>query len=303
MTIQDIPVTDAFFPGYRLVDVTTSGARIRARTGGKGPPVLLLHGYPQTHVLWHRLAPLLHDHFTLVAADLRGYGHSEKPVTSADHAPYSKRAMAQDMVEVMRALGHEQFLVVAHDRGARVAHRMALDHPDRVLKLVTLDIAPTREMYAGTSDAFARAYWHWFYLIQPAPFPERMIGADPEAYWRKKCGSGSAGLSPFTDAALAHYLACFRDPTVIHASCEDYRAAAGIDLQHDDADGGKKITSPLLALWGAHGVIEKCFDALALWRLRATDVRGHALPGGHYLAEEIPHLVAQDILAFFGETP
>lgn len=303
MNIKDVTVTDNLFPDYRLVDVTTQGARIRARIGGKGPPLLLLHGYPQTHALWHKVAPLLHDHFTVIAADLRGYGDSEKPATTADHAPYSKRAMGEDMVAMMQALGHERFRIGAHDRGARVAHRMGLDHPERVLKIATLDIAPTREMYERTTDAFARAYWHWFYLIQPAPCPERMIGADPEAYWRKKCGSGAAGLTPFAPEALAHYLRCFRDPATIHASCEDYRAAATIDIAHDDADGGRKLACPLLALWGQQGVIEKCFDALALWRLRASDVRGHALPGGHYLAEEVPHLVAQEFLSFFGETP
>lgn len=300
MTLTDIPVADSLFPGFRLLDVQTSGARIRVRTGGEGPPLLLLHGYPQTHVLWHKVAERLRDRYTLVCADLRGYGDSQKPPTDADHAPYSKRAMAQDMAEVMTALGHARFFVGAHDRGARVAHRLALDHAERVLKLGTLDIAPTREMYAGTTDAFARAYWHWFFLIQPAPFPERMIGADPEAYWRKKCGSGSAGLAPFAPEALAHYLRCFADPAVIHGSCEDYRAAAGIDIRHDDEDGGRKLTQPLLALWGANGIIGKCFDPLALWRERAQDVRGHALPGGHYLAEELPDPVAQAFATFFG---
>lgn len=301
MMLTDLPVTDTLFPGFRLLDVATSGARIRVRTGGQGPALLLLHGYPQTHALWHKLADRLSRRFTLVCADLRGYGDSEKPPTDAEHAPYSKRAMAQDMAEVMTALGHQRFFVGAHDRGARVGHRLALDHPGRVARLATLDIAPTREMYAGTGDAFARAYWHWFFLIQPAPFPERMIGADPEAYWRKKCGSGSAGLSPFSKEALADYLGCFADPATIHASCEDYRAAATIDIRHDDEDGGRKLEQPLLALWGEHGVIGRCFDPLALWRLRAADVRGHSLPGGHYLAEELPDAVAAEFLAFFGE--
>ena len=301
MMLTDLPVTDTLFPGFRLLDVATSGARIRVRTGGQGPALLLLHGYPQTHALWHKLAERLSRRFTLVCADLRGYGDSEKPPTDAEHAPYSKRAMAQDMAEVMTALGHQRFFVGAHDRGARVGHRLALDHPGRVARLATLDIAPTREMYAGTGDAFARAYWHWFFLIQPAPFPERMIGADPEAYWRKKCGSGSAGLSPFSKEALADYLRCFADPATIHASCEDYRAAATIDIRHDDEDGGRKLEQPLLALWGEHGVIGRCFDPLALWRLRADDVTGHSLPGGHYLAEELPDAVAAEFLAFFGE--
>ncbi len=271
-------------------------------TGGAGPPLLLLHGYPQTHVMWHKLAPLLAPHFTLIAADLRGYGASGKPPTTADHAPYSKRAMALDMAEVMTALGHDRFAVAAHDRGARVAHRLAMDHPDRVTRLATLDIAPTREMYAQTTDAFARAYWHWFFLIQPAPFPENMIAADPKGYWLKKCGAGSAGLAPFTPAARDAYLAAFTGP-VIHASCEDYRAGATIDIAHDDGDGDARLTMPLLALWGAHGVIERCFDPLALWRERAADVRGQSLPGGHYLAEEIPDIVASHLLPFFKETP
>ncbi|WP_332683979.1 alpha/beta fold hydrolase [Bosea sp. (in: a-proteobacteria)] len=301
MSVTEVPVEDSLFPGFRLLDVEASGARIRVRTGGEGPPLLLLHGYPQTHALWHRVAALLKDRFTLVCADLRGYGDSSKPPTDAEHFPYSKRAMAQDMAEVMTVLGHRRFFVGAHDRGARVAHRLALDHEERVIRLATLDIAPTREMYAGTGEAFARAYWHWFFLIQPAPFPERMIGADPKAYWLKKCGSGSAGLSPFAPEALEHYLRCFADPAAVHASCEDYRAAATIDIRHDDEDGGRKLAQPLLALWGENGVIGRCFDPLALWRLRAADVRGKALPGGHYLAEEIPDLVAAEFAAFFGE--
>lgn len=301
MSLTERPVADDLFPGFRLFDVATSGARIRVRTGGQGPALLLLHGYPQTHALWHKVAARLKARFTLVCADLRGYGDSEKPPTDADHAPYSKRAMARDMAEVMSALGHERFLVGAHDRGARVAHRLALDHPDRVIRLATLDIAPTREMYAQTTDAFARAYWHWFFLIQPAPFPERMIGADPKAYWLKKCGSGSAGLSPFDPRALEAYLRAFADPATIHASCEDYRAAATIDIRHDDEDGGRKLAQPLLALWGENGIIGRCFDPLALWRLRAQDVRGRALPGGHYLAEEVPDLVADEFGTFFGE--
>lgn len=299
----EIPTAAAgpLFPGFRRLDVDTGAARIRAIVGGSGPPLLLLHGYPQTHAIWHGVAARLMQRFTLVCADLRGYGDSSKPPTAPDHASYSKRAMAGDMVALMVALGHQRFFLAGHDRGGRVAHRLALDHPGRVLKLATLDIAPTREMYAGTTDAFARAYWHWFFLIQPAPFPERMIGADPDAYWLKKCGSGSAGLTPFTKEALAEYLRCFRDPATIHASCEDYRAAASIDIAHDDADGGRRLEAPLLALWGEHGAVHRCFDVLALWRRRAADVRGHPLPGGHYLAEELPDLVASEFLAFFGE--
>jgi haloacetate dehalogenase len=298
--ITELPVMDGLFPGFRLVDIATPAGRIRARTGGEGPPLLLLHGYPQTHVMWHKLAARLRERFTIVAADLRGYGDSFQPDDEPGHAQMSKRAMAADMVAAMAALGHDRFAIGAHDRGARVAHRMALDHEGIVTRLATLDIAPTREMYAHTTDAFARAYWHWFFLIQPAPFPERMIGAEPDAYWLKKCGSGSAGMGPFAPEALEHYLRCFRDPAVIHSSCEDYRAAATIDIVHDEADGGARMMQPLLALWGEHGAVHRCFDVKALWRQRASDMRGHSLPGGHYLAEELPDLVAAEFADFLG---
>jgi haloacetate dehalogenase len=299
MTVSTVTQTDSLFPGFRLVDISTPRGRLRARIGGDGPPLLLLHGYPQTHVMWHRVAAILKDRFQIICVDLPGYGDSFTPVITAGHAAHSKRAMAADIVAAMQALGHASWYLGAHDRGARVAHRMALDHPACVQRLVTLDIAPTREMYAHTTDAFARAYWHWFFLITPAPFPERMIGADPDDYWLRKCGAGSAGLSPFAPEALAEYLRCFRNPDVIAASCEDYRAAATIDIAHDDADGGRKVDCPLLALWGENGIIGKVFDPLALWRARASDVSGHALPGGHYLAEECPDLVARAFADFF----
>ena len=289
------------FDGFATHDIDCGGAVIHARVGGSGPPLLLLHGYPQTHAMWHKVAPVLARRFNVVAADLRGYGASSKPASRPDHSSYSKRAMAADMAALMTALGHERFFVAGHDRGGRVAHRLALDHGHRVRRLAVLDIAPTREMYRGTTDGFARAYWHWFFLIQPAPFPERMIGADPDAFWLKKCGSGSAVLTPFTDEALAAYLAAFRDTETIRASCEDYRAAASIDIAHDDADGDARLARPLLALWAATGAIAAHFDCLSLWRRRASDVRGLARPGGHYLAEELPDRVAADLMAFFSE--
>jgi haloacetate dehalogenase len=299
MTIATVTPHDSLFPGFRLIDIGTPRGTLRARIGGNGPPLLLLHGYPQTHVMWHRVAARMKDRFQVICIDLPGYGDSFQPGIAADHAPHSKREMAKDIVAAMQVLGHTSWHVGAHDRGARVAHRMALDHPALVRRLVTLDIAPTREMYAHTTDAFARAYWHWFFLITPAPFPERMIGVDPDAFWLTKCGSGSAGLAPFAPEALAEYLRCFRNPDVIAAACEDYRAAATIDIVHDDADGGRKVDCPLLALWGADGIIGTAFDPLALWRMRASDVSGYALPGGHYLAEECPDLVARAFTDFF----
>ncbi|AUG51932.1 alpha/beta fold hydrolase [Thalassospira marina] len=289
------------FEGFSEAVITGEGADIFVRHGGNlaGPGLLLLHGYPQTSAMWHKVAPQLADKYHVVCADLRGYGRSSKPVTDGDHSPYSKRVMAADMVRVMTKLGHDSFYVGAHDRGARVAHRLGLDHPASVKAIAMLDIAPTREMYRETDDAFARAYWHWFYLIQPAPFPETMIGGDPDAYWKFKCKAQSAGASPFSPEALDEYLTLFRDPAVIHASCEDYRAGASIDIRHDDEDGGRKLAMPLLAIWGGRGVIEHCFDALALWRERAENVTGFSLPAGHYLAEEIPDQVAMHFREFF----
>lgn len=287
------------FEGFSRFSLETSGARIEGVTGGSGPPLVLLHGYPQTHAMWHKVAPRLSERFTLIIPDLRGYGASSKPPGGPRHEGYSKRAMAQDIAEVTRALGHERFQICGHDRGGRVAHRLALDFEDRVERLAVLDIAPTREMYRGTTEAFARAYWHWFWLILPEPHPERMINADPEAFLTHKCGQGKAGLTPFAPEAWETYLAAIQNPDTVHAMCEDYRAAATIDLEHDDADGTRKLQVPLLALWGEDGVIEAQFDCLALWRMRAADVRGMALPGGHYLAEEHPEVVAGKLLEFF----
>jgi haloacetate dehalogenase len=290
------------FPGFRAFDLDAGGVAVHGVMGGSGPPLLLLHGYPQTHAIWHQVAPRLAARFTVVCADLRGYGDSGKPPTDARHSPYSKREMAKDALACMRQLGFARFRLAGHDRGGRVAHRLAIDHPGAVERLAVLDISPTLAMYGQTDMAFARAYWHWFFLIQPAPFPETLIGADPGFYLRKKMGSGSAGLAPFAPQAWAEYERCFT-AQAIHASCEDYRAAATIDLEHDraDRDAGRRIACPLLALWGAHGVVERCFRPLEDWGRVAADVSGRALPAGHYLPEEVPDLVAAGFESFFGE--
>ena len=293
------------FAGFsdQRVDVG-GGVAIRVRVGGDGPPLLLLHGYPQTHACWHRVAPLMiAAGFRVVAADLRGYGDSSKPVSASDHAPYSKRAMAADQVAVMRALGHVRFAVAGHDRGGRVAHRMALDHPQAVARVAVLDIAPTATMYSRTDMAFATGYYHWFFLIQPAPLPERLIGADPDFYLRFKLGAWSQGRDGFfAPEAVAEYLRCFADPATIVATCEDYRAAATIDLEHDAADAGRRVEAPLLALWGERGLVGRSYDVLASWREKAREVRGHALPAGHYLPEEAPEAVAEALAGFFAGT-
>jgi len=260
---------------------------------------LLLHGYPQTLAMWHQVASWLAEHFTVVAADLRGYGASSKPESGADHAGYSKRAMAQDQVEMMQRLGFEQFFLAGHDRGGRVGHRMALDHPKRVKKLAVLDIAPTRTMFAEVNQYLATVYYHWFFLIQPHDLPERMIGADPEFFLLNFFSRLRAGALALAPEALAEYVKAFRDPAVIHASCEDYRAAASIDLQHDQADIASKVQCPLLVLWGAKGRIAQMFDVLESWRERASDVRGRGLPCGHYLPEEAPDDTLDELIAFF----
>jgi haloacetate dehalogenase len=288
------------FEGFVTHRIDHDGVPIHAVVGGEGPPLLLLHGHPQTHVIWHKVAGELARHFTVVATDLRGYGDSGKPAGLPDHSNYSKRVMAADQLAVMRALGFEHFSVMAHDRGARVAHRLAVDHPQAVRRLVTLDIAPTLAMYAQTNEAFARAYYHWFFLIRPAPFPETLIEADPALYLRQTMGSRSAGLAPFTDAALAEYLRCLQQPGSAHGLCEDYRASAGIDLEHDRADiaAGRMIECDMLALWGADGAVGKCFQPLEEWRRVARRVTGHALPCGHYIAEEIPACLLEEVLPF-----
>jgi haloacetate dehalogenase len=289
------------FPNFSRFSQNVGTHDIVGITGGSGPPLLLLHGFPQTHVMWHKLAPALAEYFTVIAADLTGYGDSGKPETDAEHLPYSKRAMARDMLNVMQQLGHETFFVAGHDRGGRVAHRLAVDHPESVQRLAVLDIAPTREMYATVSDEFARTYWHWYFLIQPAPFPERMILADTDAYLLHQCGLSGSSLSIFDPLALNAYKIAFSNPATVHAACEDYRAAASIDIEHDNSDDEhqRQIVCPLLVLWGRDGVIERCFDPLALWRKRARNVQGCALPGGHYLAEQHPQPVLEQLLSFF----
>lgn len=299
--------TDALYPGSRTLDISTSdGVTLHTRIVGEaGPPLLLLHGHPQTHAIWHRVAPTLARSFALVLPDLRGYGGSSKPAGAPGHANYSKRTMALDVLEVMRHLGYERFAVVAHDRGARVAHRLAADHGPAVQRLVVLDVAPTLAMYEQTTAAFARAYWHWFFLIQPSPLPERLIEADPGAYVRDLMGARHAGLGPFDPTALAEYVRCLGQPGAAHALCEDYRAAATIDLEHDRADraAGRRLTMPVMALWGAHGVVQRCFDPLSEWRRVATDVQGCALPCGHYIPEEAPRELLAQVLPFLGAAP
>jgi haloacetate dehalogenase len=291
-----------FLHGFVLHDFETAGAvRIRFAIAGEGPPLLLLHGHPQTHVTWRKIAPALADRFTVVAADLRGYGDSSKPDGGADHINYSKRAMALDQVELMRALDYPRFCVVGHDRGGRVAHRMALDHPDAVARLALFDIAPTATMYARTDQAFATRYFWWFFLIQPYPLPEKLIAADPEFFLRRHI-DGQNKIAGATEArAFAEYLRCYLDPATRHAVCEDYRAAAGIDLVHDKADHDKRVIAPLLALWGGRGTVGALYDVLQTWREKAVDVHGHALDCGHTLQEELPEAVITELFAFLSD--
>ena len=285
----------------RVVDV--SGSAVALSTAGSGPPLLLLHGYPQTRACWHRVAPGLAERFTVVAADLRGYGESAKPPGGERHEAYAKRAMAADLVGAMRALGHPRFGVAGHDRGGRVAHRMALDHPEAVDRLAVLDIVPTRTLFRGTDQAFATAYYHWFFLIQPDGLPETMIGRDPEWFLRETLRRWSGRAQPLAEEAIREYVIRFRDPASIHGSCEDYRAAATIDLEHDDADAGARVTCPMLVLWGEHGAMHRLYDVLGTWRPLADDVRGHALPCGHFLPEEAPHETRTALEDFFGGPP
>lgn len=293
------------FPGFAHGTRTTAtDVDIAYSIGGSGPPMLLLHGHPQTRAIWHRVAPALAERHTLVLADLRGYGDSTGPIGGPDHAGYAKRAMAQDSIVLMGSLGFDRFDVLAHDRGARVAHRLAADHPAAVRRMALLDIAPTLAMYEQADQAFARAYWHWFFLIQPAPLPERLIEADPAAYVTDVMGRRSAGLTPFDPVALAEYRRWVGRPGAAHALCEDYRASVGIDLDHDrlDRDAGRVLDLPVLALWGRDGTVHQCFRPLDEWRRVASDVRGGPLPCGHYIAEEAPADLLREVIPFFGDS-
>lgn len=284
----------SLFPGFTHKRIRTSGATINLVTGGEGPPLLLLHGYPETHAMWHRMAPQLAREYTVVCPDLRGYGDSSKPKGLPDHSNYSKRAMAQDMAEVMTRLGHPTFHLAGHDRGARVAHRLARDHGKRVRTLTVLDIAPTLKMYESTNMAFATAYYHWFFLIQKPPLPEQLLAGRVPGYVLGRLGKGAR----FAPAALREYVRAFRDPRCVHATCEDYRASAGIDLEHDRRDLKKKLRMPVLALWGKRGVIERLFEPLRDWREVATNVTGRALPCGHFLPEEAPRETLRELRRF-----
>ena len=294
---MSVPLPSWF--SYRQID--SGGVGINCAVGGNGPPVLLLHGYPQTHLIWHHVAPTLATDHTVVLADLRGYGDSDKPRPSADSSEYAKRAMARDQLLVMRALGFDRFSVAGHDRGGRVGHRLALDAPDAVTALAVLDIVPTRHAFAHADMSFGLGYYHWFFLAAGNGIPERLIGADPEFWITARMTARHHGGTAFDPSAVAEYVRCFSDPAAIAASCADYRAAATIDLQHDEADVGRVVTAPVLALWGEHSFVGRNYDVLSVWRGYAADVRGKALPCDHYLPEEQPELVATSLHEFFSD--
>lgn len=287
------------FKGFERRRIEAGEVTINAVVGGSGPPLLLLHGYPQTHAMWRKVAPRLAEQFTVVATDLRGYGDSDKPPGDPEHENYSKRRMAADQVAVMRSLGYEKFQVAGHDRGGRVTHRMCLDHPDRVERAAVLDIVPTHTIFTTLNTAVAFGYYHWLFLSQPFDLPERLIGSDPDYYLQRKLGHWSAGMDGFDDDAMAEYRRCFADPMTIHASCEDYRAAITIDMAHDEADFDARITCPLLVLWGKKGLMHKNFDVLDTWREKAVDVRGEAFDCGHFLPEEAPDETFGALSGFF----
>jgi haloacetate dehalogenase len=292
------------FEGFTTRMVAGEGADIHLRLGGQGPPLLLLHGYPQTSAMWHRVAPGLAERHTVVAPDLRGYGRSAKPPSDPDHHTYSKRAMALDMVRVMAELGFDAFAVAGHDRGGRVGYRMALDHPQVVTRLAVLDIVPTYAMWQRMDRELAMATYHWLFLAQPDGLPETLIGADPAWWVREQLRRWAGQGATFADEAMDEYVACFADPAAIHASCEDYRAGATVDERHDAADlGRRRIACPLLVLWGSDGIARRAEDPLTAWRPWCDDVRGQGVPGGHFLPEESPAGTLAALTAFFSEGP
>ena len=298
-----LPLTiDGFQAGLISTQHASDGEiLISYQMGGSGPPLLLLHGFPQTKMIWHRVAPALAKHFTVIASDLRGYGASSKPQGLADHSTYSKRAMASDQAQLMNALGFSHYGVLGHDRGGRVAHRLALDYGKQVNKLMVLDISPTLAMYEQTTMQFASSYWHWFFLIQKAPIPETMIGANTEFFMKQFMGGRHAGLSIFAPECWQEYILAMSDPACLHAMCEDYRAAASIDLEHDRQTIAQKqlLEIPVRVLWGEFGQVNACFKPLEDWQKLGTDVSGQTLQSGHYIPEEIPEGLIAEALSFF----
>ena len=298
-----LPLTiDGFQAGLISTQHASDGEiLISYQMGGSGPPLLLLHGFPQTKMIWHRVAPALAKHFTVIASDLRGYGASSKPPGLTDHSNYSKRAMANDQAQLMNALGFSHYGVLGHDRGGRVAHRLALDYGKQVNKLMVLDISPTLAMYEQTSMQFASSYWHWFFLIQKAPIPETMIGANTEFFMKQFMGGRHAGLSIFAPECWQEYVLAMSDPACLHAMCEDYRAAASIDLEHDRQSIAQKqlLEMPMRVLWGEFGQVNACFKPLEDWQKLGTDVSGQTLQSGHYIPEEIPEGLIAEALSFF----
>jgi haloacetate dehalogenase len=292
------------FDGFTTRDLETARGTIRARVGGSGPPLLLLHGYPQTHLMWHAAAPILAERFTVVAADLSGYGESLRPPVAGDHAPHSKRALALDQVQAMSSLGYDRFAIAGHDRGGRVAYRMALDHPDRVSALAVLDIVPTADVWARADDRLVIGYWHWGFLAQPAPLPERLIAGDPDAYFDHHLLTIGLGAAPgrYPEAVMDAYRSQLRDPSAVTAICEDYRAGATIDRELDEADHGRRITCPVLCLWGRRGALELFYgDVLEVWRPWAPHVTGRGVEASHFLAEDEPEQVAQELTEFLNQ--
>jgi haloacetate dehalogenase len=290
------------FDGFDTRELGTERGPVHARVAGSGPPLLLLHGYPETHLMWHSAAPLLADRFTVVATDLSGYGDSLKPVVAGDHAAHSKRALAHDQVQAMASLGHERFAVAGHDRGGRVAYRMALDHPGRVSALAVLDIVPTAEVWALADWRLSLVYWHWGFLAQPAPLPEQLIAGDPDGYFDHHLRAIGLGGDPgrYPAEVLAAYRSQLSDPAVVEGICEDYRAGAGIDRELDEADRGRLIECPVLALWGTRGALEFLYgDVIAVWRSWARDVRGRGIEASHFLVEDRPEELARELAAFF----